>query len=210
MFDFLAPDDVRAPFGNYHHGVRVPPGAALVFTSGQLGVSKDDAIDPTVRGQARQCFENIGAILREADMGFADVVRINAYVTAREHFADYMAVRDEYVGEPAPASTLMIVRGFTRPEFLVEVEVVAAKVAPELSTVGAMSVHATVPEAASADLRRPGCAAALPSLARSLLISMVRTTVSWCARPALERNGSARRGDDEYTAAAEHWLGRHG
>jgi enamine deaminase RidA (YjgF/YER057c/UK114 family) len=41
--------------------------------------------------------------------------------------AEYMAVRDRYVSDPLPASTLMIVGGFTRPEFLVEVEVVAAK-----------------------------------------------------------------------------------
>ena len=37
-----------------------------------------------------------------------------------------MAVRDRYVANPPPASTLVIVSGFTRPEFLVEVEVVAA------------------------------------------------------------------------------------
>jgi enamine deaminase RidA (YjgF/YER057c/UK114 family) len=35
-----------------------------------------------------------------------------------------MSVRDG--GDPPPASTLMIVSGFTRPEFLVEIEVVAA------------------------------------------------------------------------------------
>jgi enamine deaminase RidA (YjgF/YER057c/UK114 family) len=40
--------------------------------------------------------------------------------------AGYMAVRDRMAGTPPPASTLMIVSGFTRPEFLVEVEVVAA------------------------------------------------------------------------------------
>jgi enamine deaminase RidA (YjgF/YER057c/UK114 family) len=60
-------------------------------------------------------------------MGLEDVVRINAYVTKREHMAGYMAVRDRTFGEPPPASTLMIVSGFTRPEFLVEIEVVAAK-----------------------------------------------------------------------------------
>jgi enamine deaminase RidA (YjgF/YER057c/UK114 family) len=38
-----------------------------------------------------------------------------------------MAVRDRYVALPAPASTLMIVSGFTRPEFKVEIEVLAAK-----------------------------------------------------------------------------------
>ena len=49
-----------------------------------------------------------------------------AYVTDRAHMAGYMASRDRHVGRPPPASTLMIVAGFTRPEFKVEVEVIAA------------------------------------------------------------------------------------
>jgi enamine deaminase RidA (YjgF/YER057c/UK114 family) len=53
-------------------------------------------------------------------------VRINAYVTDRAHMRPYMDVRDRVVGDPPPASTLMIVSGFTRPEFKVEVEVIAA------------------------------------------------------------------------------------
>ena len=60
-------------------------------------------------------------------MSFADIVRINAYVTDRAHMSGYMAVRDRYVAQPPPAPTLMIVSGFTRPEFRVEVEVIAAK-----------------------------------------------------------------------------------
>ena len=73
------------------------------------------------------CFEAIGACLAEANMSFADIVRINAYVTDRAHMGPYMAVRDRYAALPPPASTLMIVSGFTRPEFKVEVEVMAAK-----------------------------------------------------------------------------------
>jgi enamine deaminase RidA (YjgF/YER057c/UK114 family) len=38
-----------------------------------------------------------------------------------------MKVRDEFVSHPPPASTLMIVQGFARPEFKVEVEAVAAR-----------------------------------------------------------------------------------
>jgi len=38
------------------------------------------------------------------------------------------AVRDRHVSPPLPVSTLLIVNGFTRAEFLVEVEVTAAKV----------------------------------------------------------------------------------
>ena len=44
----------------------------------------------------------------------------------REHLKGYMSVRDLYIADPPPASTLMIVSGFSRPEFLVEVEVIAA------------------------------------------------------------------------------------
>jgi enamine deaminase RidA (YjgF/YER057c/UK114 family) len=125
----LAPADIRPPFAAYAHGVVVPPGARLVLTSGQLGIRADDSIPPDVRAQADICFANCTAILAEAGMGPADVIRINAFVTDRSHMSAYMAARDAWlVGvSRLPASTLVIVSGFTRPEFLVEVEVTAAK-----------------------------------------------------------------------------------
>ena len=49
-------------------------------------------------------------------------------MTDRAHMAPYMAVRDRFVALPPPASTLMIVSGFTRSEFKVEVEAIAAQV----------------------------------------------------------------------------------
>ncbi|MGN7293875.1 RidA family protein [Rhizobium sp. SAFR-030] len=121
------PPSVRKPFGGYNHGLLVPPGASLLVTSGQLGIAPDEMIPDDVTGQAKLCFEAIGAILREAGMSFADVIRISGFVTRRENFAPYMAVRDRYTLDPKPVSTLLIVSGFTRPEFLVEVEVTAAK-----------------------------------------------------------------------------------
>ncbi|AVA22641.1 MULTISPECIES: Rid family hydrolase [unclassified Rhizobium] len=122
------PPSVRGPFGNYNHGLLVPPGASLLVTSGQLGIALDDSIPPDITSQAELCFEAIKAILEEAGMSFADVIRISGFVTKREDFPAYMAVRDRYTLDPKPASTLIIVNGFTRPEFLVEVEVTAAKV----------------------------------------------------------------------------------
>jgi enamine deaminase RidA (YjgF/YER057c/UK114 family) len=106
--------------------VEVAPGARLVFCSGQLGIAPDDALPDDAERQAERCFENIRAVLGEGGLGFSDIVRINAFVTRREDMAAYMKVRDRLVGDPPPASTLMIVSGFSRPEFLVEVEVVAA------------------------------------------------------------------------------------
>jgi len=122
------PPSVRRPFGHYNRGLMVPPGASLLVTSGQLGIAVDDTIPEGVTAQAELCFQAIEAILAEAGMDFSDVIRISGFVTRREDFAPYMAVRDRFTREPKPVSTLIIVGGFTRPEFLVEVEVTAAKV----------------------------------------------------------------------------------
>ncbi len=126
----LTPPSIRAPFARYSHGMAVPAGARLAVTSGQLGITADEIIPATAREQADLCFANIAAILAEGGMGLSDIIRLNAYVTAREHMAGYMASRDAHVGlngAAPPASTLMIVTGFTRPEFFVEIEAIAAK-----------------------------------------------------------------------------------
>lgn len=126
----LAPPSISPPFAAYAHGVEVPPGARLVVTSGQLALAPDGTVPQGAEAQARLCLANCAAILAEAGMGPADVIRINAYVTDRAHMAGYMAARDAWLSGVTrlPASTLMIVAGFTRAEFVVEVEVTAAAV----------------------------------------------------------------------------------
>jgi enamine deaminase RidA (YjgF/YER057c/UK114 family) len=126
MTRFLTPAGMRPPFARYSHGVEIPPGKRLLLCSGQLGIAADDTVPDDAAAQAELCFANIGMILAEAGLGLKDVVRINAFVTDRAHLAAYMAVRDRLFTEPAPASTLMIVSGFARPEFKVEIEVIAA------------------------------------------------------------------------------------
>lgn len=123
----LTPVTVRPPFAAYSHAVEVPAGHRLLFASGQLGITVEDRVPEDAGEQAELCFRAIGEILAAAGMAYGDIVRINAFVTDREHLKPYMAARDRYVASPPPASTLMIVSGFARPEFKVEVEVVAAK-----------------------------------------------------------------------------------
>lgn len=126
----LQPTSIAKPFARYAHGVEVPVGARLIFTSGQLGMTHDGDIPEGEEAQAKICFENIDAILGSAGAGRADVVRINAFVTDRTYMAGYMAARDAWLADVTrlPASTLMIVSGFTRAEFRVEIEVIAAVV----------------------------------------------------------------------------------
>ncbi len=123
----LAPENMPPPFAAYSHGVVVRSGADIVFCSGQLGVSPDAQVPEDAGAQAALCFDNIEKVLQAAGMSLADVVRINAYVTDRVHMRPYMDVRDRRFSPPFPASTLMIVSGFTREEFSVEVEVIAAR-----------------------------------------------------------------------------------
>ena len=122
------PIGIHPPFARYSHAVEVPAGHRLLFVSGQLGIGPDETVPEGAQAQAASCFSNIDAILADAGAGPQHIVRINAYVAGREHLAGYMAARDAYVGhvDPPPASTLMIVSGFAREVFKVEVEVVAA------------------------------------------------------------------------------------
>lgn len=125
----LNPGTIRPPFAAYAHGTEIPAGKRVVVTSGQLGMKPDDSIPECSYEQALICFENIREILREGNMEPADITHISAYVTSREHMAGYMRARDDFLAGTGrvPSSTLLIVSGFTREEFKVEVEVMAAK-----------------------------------------------------------------------------------
>ena len=122
----LNPTQIHPPFAPYSHAILVPEGQRIVFASGQLGIAADASVPADCTGQAKLAFANIEAVLAEAGMTLANVVRINTFVTGREHLADYMAVRNALFADPYPASTLIIVSGFARPEFVLEVEVIAA------------------------------------------------------------------------------------
>ncbi len=123
----ITPADIAPPFARYSHAVEVTAGTRLVFVSGQLGIDASGHVPESAGAQAELCFGAIKAILAGAGMTLEDIVRINAFVTDRAFLPDYMAVRDAHVAAVPPASTLMIVAGFARPEFKVEIEVVAGR-----------------------------------------------------------------------------------
>lgn len=124
----LSPASIAPPFARYAHGVELPPGWRIARTSGQLGLAADGTVPDSPYAQAQICFANIAAILSEAGMSATDVMHLAAYVTDRAHMAGYMQARDEFLVQASrlPTSTLLIVSGFTRPEFKVEIEVIAA------------------------------------------------------------------------------------
>lgn len=119
------PPSIRAPFAAYSHGVSQPLGGRMLVISGQLGAGLDDVVPDDVEAQAAICFENIAAVLADAGMTFENVVRLGGFVTDRAYFPLYGTVRARYLPRTDFASTLVVVSGFTRPEFKVEVEAMA-------------------------------------------------------------------------------------
>jgi len=131
MITSLVPSNMAPPFAKYAHGV-LEANSGFILTSGQLATTRDGMVPDTAQAQAELIFCNIDKILHEAGTSRAGTLRINAYVTDREYMAGYMAARDAWLTDVKhlPASTLVIVSGFTRPEFFVEIEVTAIRVPP--------------------------------------------------------------------------------
>ena len=113
--------------GKYSHGAEVPEGARVVFVSGQVGMDSRGKLQPTFEKQALQAWKNIGQVLKAAGMGYKDIVKITSFLTDARFVVPNRAARDQFIGEPYPASTLLIVAGLADPAMLIEIEVVAAK-----------------------------------------------------------------------------------
>jgi enamine deaminase RidA (YjgF/YER057c/UK114 family) len=118
---------VEAFGGSYSQALEVAPGARLLFTAGQVGVSPDGKTVDGFAAQADQVWANILALLTAADMGPEDIVKITGYVVGEENFPAYAAARKKALGGVRPASTGIIVPALALPEWLVEIEAVAAK-----------------------------------------------------------------------------------
>ncbi|WIM93704.1 RidA family protein [Actinoplanes oblitus] len=111
----------------YSNVVTIHEGSRLIWTSGQVAAGPDGTVPEGWEAQTRQVFRNLGAALAQAGAGWADVVKLTFYVVDTDELPVVRAVRDEFVNVAAPpTSTLIRVAGLFRPEFLIEVEAVAA------------------------------------------------------------------------------------
>ena len=120
------PAGIRPPFGRYHHVVEVDGASRLLFMSGQLGIRPDGSIPEDAAAQAEQVFADIDACLQATGFAGRHVVRLSVFLTEADYRLDYMRVRDAWVADPPPASTLVIVKALALPACKVEVEAVAA------------------------------------------------------------------------------------
>ena len=110
----------------YAHGVEVPASARTIHISGQVGVGGDGRlVEGGFEAQCRQAIANIEAVLASARMSLSDVVKVTVFLTRREDLPRLRDVRATYLAV-APAVTVVIVAGLHDPDWLVEIEAVAA------------------------------------------------------------------------------------
>lgn len=123
----LNPPGLPAARG-YSQVVEVPPGARLLYVSGQVPLdSAGNLVGPgDFRAQAHQVFRNLTAALAAAGAGLGDVVKFTYFVLDPARVPELREVRDQYLGDGPPgASSLVAVRGLFRDDILLEIEAVA-------------------------------------------------------------------------------------
>jgi len=120
--------NVESHGGNFYQGVIVN-GGRLLYLAGQVANNADGSVAGVGdwRRQAEKVYENIGHVLRAAGATPASVVKETTWVLSIDSWRQHSpAVRTAVYQGDFPASTLVEIPGLARPEFLVEIEVIAA------------------------------------------------------------------------------------
>ena len=120
------PPALSTPTG-YTHIVEVTGPAKTIYISGQIAYDKEGKVVGAgdMKAQAEQVFRNLKAALDAAGATFADVVKMNSYITDMSKVQAVRDVRARYFKDATPASTFVEVKGLVRPELLLEIEVIA-------------------------------------------------------------------------------------
>lgn len=122
------PTSIHPPLGGYSHGLEIPAGARLLFISGQVGVRADGMCPHDCSGQLEVAWSNVDAVLESAAMERRKVVKVVCYLKDEMYAEDYARSSRAYFGGHRPAMSAAIVRRLWAPEWLFELELVAAAV----------------------------------------------------------------------------------
>ena len=123
MKQVISTTKAPAAIGPYRQAIQV---GNLVYTSGQLPIDPATGNFPEggIQEQTRQSLLNVQAILAEAGLTMANVVKTTVFMADMNDFAAMNAVYSEFFAEPYPARSAVAVKTLPKGA-LVEIEVVA-------------------------------------------------------------------------------------
>ena len=120
----IQPAGLNQPTG-YTHVVRV---GNLAFIAGQTAADSSGGVVGVgdVEAQAAQVYQNIKTALASVGADFSSLVKTTTYLTRVEDIEGYRRARLKHVSTNLPASTLLIVTRLAHPDYLIEIEAIAA------------------------------------------------------------------------------------
>lgn len=129
----LRPAGLPAPLGLYSHASHVTTGSDLFFIAGQLAAGSDGQVVGAgdLEAQTRRAFANVRAVLAGAGLGPGNVAKFTTYLSDAAFVEPFYRTREKlftewYPDGDFPPNTLLVVARLVRPEFMIEIEAIAA------------------------------------------------------------------------------------
>jgi len=108
------------------HFAQATESNGFLLCSGVIGTGADRKLPSDIKEEFRNAWRSIGQLLKEAGLGFGDIVECTTYhVGLQAHMADFMAVRDEFLKAPWPAWSAIGITELAVPGAHVEIRVTA-------------------------------------------------------------------------------------
>ena len=121
----IATADAPGAVGPYSQAI-VSDG--FVFCSGQvpLDPATGELVTGSITTETRRCFQNLNSVLEAAGATFDDVVKVTAFLTDMNDFAEFNDAYGEFFGDEPPARATVGVAALPKGA-RVEVECIARK-----------------------------------------------------------------------------------
>jgi len=122
------PDGVHKPFAGYSHVVTAEGAQKLVFCAGQVAADPDGKVLPPddFEAQTKMVMQNLTRALAAGGAKLSDVAKVTIYVCNQHDVPKARGILQTYFGGNPPDSTLCVLRGLANPNFLLEIEAIAA------------------------------------------------------------------------------------
>ena len=123
-----SPAKTHKPFANYSHVVTAQGASKLIFCAGQVAADPSGKVLPPddFAAQTKLVMENLTLALAEGGANLKEVVKVTIYVCNPHDVPKARSILQEYFGDDPPASTLCVLRGLANPNYLLEIEAIAA------------------------------------------------------------------------------------
>jgi 2-iminobutanoate/2-iminopropanoate deaminase len=112
----------------YSHAFEIGAARRTLLISGQFGVRPDGSLAKDFAGQAEQAMANVETLLGAAGMSLKNLAKVTYLLTGAENFAALGDIRRRrWASSEPPAVTAIVVLALARPDYLIEIEAIAAE-----------------------------------------------------------------------------------